>query len=175
MKKGHIIELIIDALIVMIGLILSLFSSRAFPTVVYAGVFILCCLLEIIEFLFNKERKEALFMSSISLICFLFIIIVKAKINLVLACTVLGFSFLSLFVKVYSLKYIKKERTRLFSLRYYIISVFSLLGILISIALYYQLLTKVYLISLLFMCFGLQELFCDILMHVDEVKEVFKR
>lgn len=174
MKKGHVIELMVDAIIIVIGLTLSLFASFFAPTLVYAGVLLGCSILEFIEYIFNKDKKDAIFMSLASLIGFILVALTKDNLELTLAVAMLAFTVFSCFIKIYGLKYINIKRTKLFSMRYIVIGVFTLLGVLVSIGVYYEILPKTYLVSLLFMCFGLQELFCDILIHINEIKEVFK-
>lgn len=174
MKKGHIIELVIDTIIVVIGLALSILAKPS-TKLMCALVFLALSILEIIEYFFNKDRKEALFISIAAVVSFAIILLLNSKLNLVLAYSTIAFSISSLVTKVYSLVYIKKERTNFFVMRYIIIGVFSLLAIFTSIALYYHVLTNMYLVSLLIMCFGLQELFCDMIMYIDELREIFKR
>ncbi len=175
MKKGHVIELIIDSILVFSGLVLSVLSNISQTECFYLVLLLIIALMESIEYIFNRDRKDSILMSIGSLVSALIIFLIKDKLNFTLAIAALSFTVLSFIIKVYSLKYIEKQKSRLLILRYIVIGVFTLLGIMISISLYYKVLTNTYLFSLLLMSFSLQELFCDILTYVDEIKEVLKR
>lgn len=175
MKKGHVAELIIDSILMLIGLILSMFSNYESPLLICFLSLFTCSVLEAIEYIFNRDKNEALFMSLALLISTVIIVFIKGRPAFSLAISFLLLTVLSLIIKVYSLKYIKAERVRLLWFRYIIISIFTILGILTSVATYYEMFSKIYLLSLFLSCFGLQELFCDVLIYIDEVKNVFKR
>ena len=174
MKKGHFIELLVDIIVLLIGLILSFLSIYKSPILLCFLSLLICSFLEAIEYIFNHDKKDTLFMSFALLISAIIIIFIKGRPALAFAVSFLALSVLSFIIKVYSLRYIKKEKIKLLGLRYVIISIFTVFGILVSIATYYELFSKIYLLSLLLSCFGLQELFCDMLVHIDEIKNLIK-
>ena len=175
MKKGHIVELVIDAIMLLVGLVLPFVATEDAPVLICSIGLLLCSGLEFIEYIFNKERRDSIFMGLAALISILIITLLEIKYNFALGVAFIVFTVLSGFIKVFSLKDIKVERTRLFKLKYIFIGLFALIGVLVSIAAYYKVYPMVYLFSILILCFALQELLCDLVTYVDEVKEVFKR
>lgn len=174
MKKGHIIELAVDVILLLIGLILPLIIPHDAPILICSFGLSLCSALEIVEYIFNHQKKDALFISLSALLSVCLIAFFEMKYNFALGIGFLVFTVLSCFIKIFSLKYINVKRTRLFKVKYIFTFLFTIVGIAVSIATYYDAFSKLYLFSMLLTFFALQELFCDLITYVDEVKEVFK-
>lgn len=172
MKRYYISQMVIDICLVIMGVIIYLFPSvsnlsanMVFYTmmVVYAG-------LELCEYVASSKKSvEGLYLffaSGVAAFSGFFLKVYPA--NMVLSITLVVWLLLIAIIKIIGFEKIYKKKTHLFTIKIGSLSAFLLLGILISINIYYRISTIGFMLALLYLSYGGLELFTDGLEYLSD-------
>lgn len=178
MKKTYVVQLIIDAVVIFLGMCnyffpsivrLSLNTTFYLMMSVYAG-------LELCEYIFDHSRKEPLYLFLASSVCaFSGLFLRNYPENYVLSITVAVWTLMISIIKTISLEEIYHKKTNLFMIRLIGMASVVLIGITVSINMYYKVTeTIVYMLGFLYMGYGIIELSCDFLSYLSEDSKFLK-
>ena len=171
MKNTYVVQLIVDIVVIFLGLCLYIFpditdigpnAMFGLTMGVYAG-------LELCEYILDHSRKEPLYLfiaAGVSSFAGYFLKSYDA--NFVLPITILVWIIIFAIVKIISLEEILAKKSNLFIIKLISASVLVILGILISINLFYKITEISYVLALMFLSYGTIELFCDFLSYLSE-------
>lgn len=170
MKLHYKSQLIIDTVLILEGLIIFLFpklsilnASMVFYTMmsIYAG-------LELIEFLYSKKTKESLYLFFSGATCAFSGFFLKSyDSSIVLSLTLITFILMVSIIKISSLQEIYKTKTNLFTIKLGALSAFILIGILVSINIFYKINEIYYMLALLYISYGGLEFGMDFLDYLS--------
>jgi hypothetical protein len=177
MKKTYVVQLIIDAVVILLGLFNYTFPSitNINPNTTFYIMMSIYAGLELCEFIFDSHRKEPLYLffaSGTGAFSGLFLRDYPA--NYVLSITIAVWILCLAIIKTISLEEIFEKQTHLFLIRLTTMSVITLIGILVSINLYYHISTTGYMLGFMYMTYGFLEAVCDFLTFLSEKSNFLK-
>ena len=171
MKRSYIVQLIIDAVVILLGLCNYIFpiATTLNPNSTFCLMLGLYAGLELCEYIFDRSRKEPLYIFFASATAaFSAYFLREYSANYVLSITIAVWVLMSAIIKLISLEVIFEKKTHLFLIRLTAMSVTVLIGILVSINLYYRLSSIGYMLGFLLMSYGVIEMTCDFLTYLSE-------
>ena len=171
MKKTYVVQLIIDIMMIIFGVCLFIYpgvrsinSNQVFYTTM--GIY---AFLELCEFVFDRTRGEPLYIFfTAGAAAFAGYFLRQFPICYVLAGTIAVWTLAITIIKINSLEEINLKKKYLFLIKLTSMSIFAMLGILVSINLYYRVSTLVYMLALLYMCYGAFELGTDFVTYLSK-------
>lgn len=171
MKKTYLVQLIIDAMVIAFGLILYLFpgacslnpNAAFYITMgIYAG-------LELAEYIFDRTRLEPLCMFFASgTAAFSGLVLRDYTANYVLSITIAVWILMYIIIKMMSLGEIDKRKTHLFMIRLLCMSAFTIVGIIVSMNIYFRIDAIGFMLALLYLSYGAIEIIGDFLSYLSE-------
>lgn len=177
MKRDYKVQLVIDAVLILEGLIICLFpkisslnANMVFYTMmtIYAG-------LELCEFIFIKDFKEALYLFFASSVCaFSGFFLKEYDPSVVLSLTLVVWVTMISVIKISSLEKIYEKKTNLFTIKLGSMSAVLTISLLVAINLYFRFSTLTYMLALLYLSYGILEFGMDFLDHLSENVEFLK-
>lgn len=161
MKKKQIVDLVIDSILIVIGIVLLLFPMFNITNVKNLFFGIMCCyaILNLIQFILTRESKdyEGLYSTIISMA----IGIVGLSFNFndpkELAISVVTWTFLMAVAKLIKANYYNDLKDRMWKLRIFTLLAFIVLGVLTSINLYHSSDIQVLVLGFFFFTHGILE------------------
>lgn len=176
-KKTFIVQLVIDAVIIMLGLFIFIFSNIVdlSPNTIFSLTFGIYAGLELCEFIFDHTRKEPLYIfiaagiSSFSG-CFLSSYDPSYVISLTLAVWIIFFAI----IKIISLEEIMAKKSHLFTIKLVSMSMLILLGIFVCVIIYLRINSIGYVLALMYLSYGVIEGLCDFLSYLSEDSKFLK-
>lgn len=177
MKKSYIIQIVIDIILIFLGMI-----NYLFPTVINLNVNIIFFIeiaiysvLNILEYVLDKTRKEPLYLFTISAVAAISSLFLRNfDSNYVLSITLVVWLIMLSIIKINSLEEIYKKYANLFIIKLTAMSVFVLIGILVSINLYYRISTISYMLAFLFISYGFLEFISDFSTYLSKNNKFLK-
>lgn len=165
MKKYYLAQLVIDFVMIILGFIIFMFPSVAglsanmvFYTMmsIYAG-------LELCEyFLSEKSSNESLYLFIASATgAFSGFFLRNYPSNGVLSVTLIVWILMVSIIKIMGFETIYKKKTNLFIIKLSAMSILILIALMVSVNIYFRISTIGYMLTLLYMSYGVLELICD--------------
>lgn len=174
MKKYYVVQTVIDASIIVLGLFLAFFPSvvRENPNIALYTMMAVYAGLELLEYLMSGESKESLYLFAGAGVCaFSGFFLRNFSHSGVLSVTLLVWIIITSIIKIINLESIYQRKTRLFIIKLGTMSAFTMIGILVSINIYFAISEINYMLSLIFLSYGFLELFSDMLDYLsDDIK-----
>lgn len=177
MKKTYLVQLVIDAALMLLGLCLFIFQAAAdfSPNAVFALTFGIYAGLELCEYIFDNTRKEPLYIFIAAGVCafsgyFLRSYDASYVISLTIAVWIIFFAI----IKVISLEEILAKKSHLFIIKLVSMCMLILLGILVCIIIYFHINNIGYVLALMYLSYGAIEAFCDFLSYLSENSSFLK-
>lgn len=177
MKKTYVVQIIIDIVVVLLGLFNYLFpeitglnASMTFYVMlsVYAG-------LELCEYIFDRTRKEPLYLFFASGVAAFSGFFLKGyDPSYVLSITIAVWVLMVAIIKIISLEEIYEKKSHLFLIKLTLMSVTILVGLLVSINLFYNISVINYMLGFMYMSYGTLELMGDFLHFLSENSKFLK-
>ena len=171
MKKTYVVQLIIDAVVTFLGLCLYIFPNVADlgPHEIFSLTMGIYAGLELCEYIFDHSRKEPLFIFIAAAVASFASYFLRAyDANYVIPITVVVWIIFYAIIKMISLGEIKAKKSNLFIIRLVSMSMLIILGILVSINIFYRISSIGYVLALMFLSYGAIEAFCDFLTYLSE-------
>ena len=177
MKKTYIVQLIIDIVVIFLGLCNYIFpgATSVSPNTTFYLMMTIYSGLELCEYIFDRTRKEPLyvfFASTTAAFSGLFLRDYPA--NYVLSITIAVWVLMTGIIKIMSLEEIFEKKTHLFLIRLTALSVTVLIGILVSINLFYRISSTCYMLGFMYMTYGTLEAMCDFFTYLSENSKFLK-
>lgn len=177
MKRYYAVQLVIDIVLIALGFIVYLFphisslnASMVFYTLmsIYAG-------LELCEFFIIGTFHESLYLFFASAVCaFSGFFLKEYDVSMVLSITLVVWLLMLSIIKIISLEQIYEHKTNLFIIKLASTSAIILIGLLVSINIYYRISTIGYMLALLYLSYGFLELACDFLDYLSNDTKYLK-
>lgn len=177
MKKTYVVQLFIDAIVMILGVCLFIFplANGINANDVFYVSFMIYALLELCEYILDHTRREPLCVFfSAAAASFSAAFLNNLDPAYVLSITIIVWILTYAIIKMISLEEIVKTKGNLFIIRLGTMSMLVLLGILISINIYFRISTLNYMLALLFLSYGTTEAFCDFLTYVSDEDKFLK-
>ena len=177
MKKTYLVQLIIDIIVIILGLCLYLYPNvtNLSPNLIFSLTFGIYAILELFEYIFDHSRKEPLYIFfSAGVASFATYFLRSYEANYVIPITIVVWIISFAIVKIINLGEILAKKSNLFIIKLVSLSVLVILGILVSINIYYQLSLITYALALMYLSYGTIEAFCDFLMYLSENSKFLK-
>ena len=171
MKKTYAVQLIIDVSMVVFSLCLYLFPSvsRLSPNGVFYLTMGVYSGLALLEYIFDRSIYEplCLFFAS-GTAAFSAFFLREYNANYVLSTTILVWTMTIAIIKIMYLRRIPVKKNTLFIIRLTSMSSFVLMGLLVGINLYFRVSTIGYMLGILYLSYGLLEIYGDYSSHLSE-------
>lgn len=171
MKNTYIVQLIIDAVVIMLGLCLYVFPgvTDLGPNAIFGLTMGIYAGLLLCEYILDHSRKEPLYLFIAAAISsFAGYFLKNYDANYVLPTTILVWIIIFAIIKIITLEEILAKKSNLFIIKLVSMSVLVILGILISINLYFRMSDIGYVLALMYLSYGTIELFCDFLAYLSD-------
>lgn len=170
MKRYYSIQLIIDTCIIILGLLINFFPKIVSinPTMTFYLLMAFYSVLELLEYLFGGETKESLYLFICAGVCaFSGCFLYDLSPDYVISITLIGWVLMIAIIKIMNLESIYKTKSRLFIIKIGSMSFLVLMGLLISINIYFNISAIGYMLGALFLSYGLVELLTDMLDYLS--------
>lgn len=177
MKNHYRVQLVIDVVLIVLGFIIYMFphvtslsASMVFYTLmsIYAG-------LELIEYFVSVDSKESLCLFFAASVCaFSGFFLRVYDTNIVLSITLVAWTFMVAVIKIIALEKIYVKKANLFLIKLTAASVVVLIGILVSVNIFYRISIISYMLALLYICYGFLEFICDFLDYASHYTRLLK-
>lgn len=171
MKKTYVVQLIIDAVVVLMGICLFLFPNVASlsPTMIFSLMMVIYAGLELCEYIFDHSRREPLFIFiAAALSAFASYFLHSYDAHYVISLTLVVWIIIFAIVKIITLEEIHAKKSNLFIIKLVSTSMLVILGILVSISIYFRISDIGYALALMYLSYGAIEAFCDFLAYLSE-------
>ena len=171
MKKTYVVQLIIDAVVILLGLCLYIFPdvTNLDSNTIFSLTFGIYACLELCEYIFDNTRKEPLFIFFAgSVAAFSSFFLKNYDANYVIPTTIIVWIIAYAIIKIISLEEIGARKSNLFVIKLVSMSMLVILGILVSINMYFRMSTIGYSLALMYLSYGAIEAFCDFLSYLSE-------
>lgn len=166
MKKYYTVQILIDIVVIILGFITFLFPSisNENANIVFYTLMSIYAGLNLCEYLIVKEVKEPLYLFFASAVgAFSGFFLREYNTNIVLSITLAVWISMISIIKIINLENIYKKKVNLFIIKLASMSAIIMIGILISINMYFQISTISYMLGLMYISYGFLELTCDFL------------
>lgn len=171
MKRYFFVQLIIDIVIISLGFVVSLFPnvSDVNANVVFFTLMSIYAGLELCEYLISYRKvKDALYLFFASgTVAFAGFFLRDYKVNAVLSISLIVWLLMMTIIKMINLENIEYKKSRLFIIKLTAMSINILIGLLLSINIYYETSTIGYMLALLYISYGFVELTSDFLEYLS--------
>lgn len=177
MKKSYLVQIIIDVVIILLGLFNYIFPeiTGLNPNMTFYVMLSIYAGLELCEYIFDRTRMEPLYLffaSSVAAFSGLFLR--EYNPNYVLSITIAVWILVIVLIKIISLEEIFEKKTHLFQIKLTCMSVIVLVGLLVSINLYFRISTISFMLGFMYMTYGVLELSGDFLSYLSENSKFLK-
>lgn len=175
MKRLYGAQVVIDVFIIILCLVIYSFPvlTKVNANIVFYTLLSVYAGLELLEFILSQGKlEEALYLFGASAVAaFSGIFLRNFEPSTVISITLLVWILMISIIKIISLEKIYKKKTRLFVIKLGCTSAIILIGILVSINLYYRMSELIYMLTLMYICYGFLELLTDTLEYLsDDIK-----
>lgn len=177
MKRTYVVQLIIDAVVILLGFFLYTFTNitelganMMFFMVmgVYSG-------LELCEYIFDYTKKEPLYVFFASFTASFAALFLRGyDANYVLSITIAVWLLMYAIIKMINLEDIYKKKSNLFMIKLSSTTMVTILGIFVSINMYFRIELVSFMLALLFLAYGSVEAFCDFMTYLSEDTKFLK-
>lgn len=177
MKRYYRVQLVIDIVIILLGFIISLFPSVSSvnASVVFYTLLSIYSGLEFIEYFISKYSKESIYLAVSSAVCaFSGFFLKDYPCNIVLSLTIVAWILMIAIAKINGFESIYKKKVNLFIVKLSSLSAIVLVGILVSINIYFRMSTIGYMLALMYIMYGFLELLCDVLDYTSYDTKIVK-
>lgn len=179
MKRYYLAQLVIDFVMIVLGFIIFMFPNVAslsanmvFYTMmsIYAG-------LELCEyFISGQKSKESLYLFIASATgAFSGFFLRNYPPNGVLSVTLVVWLLMISIIKIIGFETIYKRKTNLFIIKLTSMSIILLIGLLVAANIYYRISSIGYMLTLLYMSYGILEFICDGLDYLSKNSRFLKK
>lgn len=174
MKRYYVVQVVIDISIVVLGIFLLLFPQVASlgANIVLYTLMAIYAGLELLEYLIGGETTESLYLFSSAAVCaFSGFFLRNYDHKGVLSITFLVWILMVSIIKIMNLENIYESKKRLFTIKIGMMSTITMMGILISINIYFGISKINYMIALMFLSYGFLEILSDMMDYLsDDIK-----
>lgn len=177
MKKTYVVQLLIDFIVIVLGFYLFIFPiAQGFnPNAIFYVTMSIYAALELCEYIFDHSRIEPLCIFFTSATAAFSGIFLRYYVpSYVLSITISVWLLAIIIIKIINLEEVYKEKSNLFMIKLSAMSIFTMIGILVSINIYYRISTIGYMLALLYMCYGAFEFICDFFTYLSNNPKFLK-
>ena len=177
MKKTYAVQLIIDFIVILLGLYLYIFSdiSNLNTNIIFSLTMCIYAGLELFEYILDHTRKEPLYIFfAAGLAAFATYFLREYDANYVVPITILVWIITYAIIKIISLEEISVRKSNLFIIKLVSMSMLVILGVLVSISMFYKISALTYALALMYLSYGVIEAFCDFLSFLSENSKFLK-
>ncbi len=171
MKRTYVVQLIVDAVIIFLAMCNYMFPSVTMesPNMVFFLMMGTYAGLELCEYIFDNKRKEPLYIFAASATAaFAGIFLRTYEPNFVLSLAIVTWLLMIAIIKIISLEDIYENMTHLFLIKLTSMSILVLIGLLVSINIYYRISTINHMLAFMYLTYGTLEFGCDFLTYLSE-------
>lgn len=177
MKNSYVVQIIIDLVIILLGLFNYIFPeiTGLNPNMTFYIMLSIYAGLNICEYIFDRTRKEPLYLFLASTVGALSGYFLREySPNYVLSITIAVWILVIALIKIISLEEIFEKKTHLFLIKLTCMSVLVLVGLLVSINLYFRISTINFMLGFMYMTYGTLEMISDFLSYLSDNSKFLK-
>ncbi len=176
-KRYYRVQIVIDIVLILLGFIVSAFPkiSSLNANIVFYTLMSIYAGLEFLEYFISKYSKESIYLAISSSVCaFSGFFLKNLDAPTVLSITLVAWILMISISKIIGFETIYERRINLFIVKLSALSTVILIGILVSINIYFRMSAIGHMLALMYITYGFLELLCDVLDYASAYPKIIK-